>query len=209
VIEVESVRERNPRGQGARLRDEIVEAATALLDETGREDSLTLRAVARRANITAPSIYAHFADREAILDAVIEQAFLGLIASVESHTAGIADPVESLHAGCQGYVDFATAQPRHYRVLFNRQPDPDEPRTPVEQLSDLTGERAFGLLVDGIAACVEAGRSGSVDPFADAAVLWSAMHGFAMLYDGLPHFPWPKPDYMLATMIDRIALIHD
>jgi AcrR family transcriptional regulator len=209
VIEVKSVRERNPRGQGTRLREEILGAATALLDETGREDSLTLRAVARRANITAPSIYAHFADRAAILDAVIELAFTELIASIESHLAGVTDPVEGLHAGCQGYVDFATAQPRHYRVLFNRQPDPDEPRTPVEKLSELTGERAFGLLVAAIAACVEAGRSDSADPFADAAVLWSALHGFAMLYDGLPHFPWPKPDYMLATMIDRIALIHD
>ena len=35
------------------------------------------------------------------------------------------------------------------------------------------------------------------------------MHGFASLHYGLPHFPWPKPDYMLSTMIDRIALIHD
>ena len=50
----ESVRPRNRRGEGARLRAEIVDAATALIDESGG-DALTLRAVARRAGISAPS----------------------------------------------------------------------------------------------------------------------------------------------------------
>ena len=44
-------RERNPRGQGGRLRDDILTAATDLLDESGTEESVTLRAVARRARM--------------------------------------------------------------------------------------------------------------------------------------------------------------
>ncbi|MGB7447887.1 MAG: hypothetical protein WA892_02050 [Ornithinimicrobium sp.] len=44
-----TMRRRNPRGQGERLRDEIVQAAALLLDETGSSESITLRAVARRA----------------------------------------------------------------------------------------------------------------------------------------------------------------
>ena len=205
---MQNVRERNPRGQGNRLADEIIEAATALLDETGREDALTLRAVARRANITAPSIYSHFADREAILDAVIGRAFTELIAAVEAGMDGLTDPVERLHGGCEGYLRFAIEQPQQYRVLFARRPDAEAAAKPDPvELSDLIGSQAFGLLVDSIAACVAAGRSASTEPFADACVLWSAMHGYASLSAGAPEFPWAPRDYIVPTMINRLARV--
>ena len=57
-----ATRARNRRGEGARLRDDIVAAAVALLDETGDQAAVSLRAVARRVGIAAPSIYRHFAD---------------------------------------------------------------------------------------------------------------------------------------------------
>jgi AcrR family transcriptional regulator len=50
-------RVRNRRGQGGRLRTDIVTAAAELLDEAGTEQAVTLRAVARRIGIAAPSIY--------------------------------------------------------------------------------------------------------------------------------------------------------
>ena len=67
-------RPRNPRGTGDRLRDEILIAAEELLRDMPGE-ALTLRAVARAAGITAPSIYRHFIDREAIIRAVVDRAF--------------------------------------------------------------------------------------------------------------------------------------
>ena len=84
-------RARNPRGEGGRLRADIVAAAHALLDEAG-EDAVTLRAVARRVGISAPSIYAHFADRQAILLAVATDAFAELAASLGDATARYDDP---------------------------------------------------------------------------------------------------------------------
>ena len=205
---LDRVRERNPRGQGNRLADEIIDAATALLDETGREDALTLRAVARQANITAPSIYSHFADREAILTAVISRAFTELIVAVEAGMDGLTDPVERLHGGCEGYLRFATEQPQQYRVLFGRRADPATPAEPEPvELSDLIGSQAFAILVDSIAACVAAGRSSSTDPFADACILWSAMHGYASLSAGAPDFPWAPRAYIVPTMINELAKI--
>jgi AcrR family transcriptional regulator len=58
-------RVRNPWGQGAHLRKEIVAAAAELLEETRGEGAVTLRSVARRGGITAPSIYRHFSDQPA------------------------------------------------------------------------------------------------------------------------------------------------
>lgn len=48
---------RNRRGEGALLRTEILTAATELIEAGGDERAVTLRAVARRAGIAAPSIY--------------------------------------------------------------------------------------------------------------------------------------------------------
>ena len=68
-----TTRTRNPRGDGARLRDEILTAATALVDDG--EVPLSLRGVARRAGISAPSIYGHFADLDALVAAMLAQSF--------------------------------------------------------------------------------------------------------------------------------------
>src|ERR1700721_97053 len=73
--ETPEARTRNPRGSGAQLRAEIIHGAGLILDETGSADAVTLRAIARRIAIAAPSIYAHFPDREAILTALVEDGF--------------------------------------------------------------------------------------------------------------------------------------
>ena len=64
------------------MRAEIVAGAAAVLEETGSEDAVTLRAVARRVGIAAPSIYGHFDDRDQILLAVIADAFAELDAAL-------------------------------------------------------------------------------------------------------------------------------
>ena len=64
-----------PRGSGDRLRDEILDAATELLLETGHARSVSIRSVAQRVGVTPPSIYLHFADKDALLDAVCARYF--------------------------------------------------------------------------------------------------------------------------------------
>ena len=64
-------RVRNRWGHGERLRTEILAAAGQLLGELGTVDGLTLRGVARRAGIAPASIYTHFADRAALIDALL------------------------------------------------------------------------------------------------------------------------------------------
>jgi len=63
-------RRRAPRGSGDQLRDEILGAATDLLLETGDEKAVSIRSVSQRVGVTSPSIYLHFADKDALLDAV-------------------------------------------------------------------------------------------------------------------------------------------
>ena len=68
-------RQRNRRGEGDRLREEIITAASQIIGESGDDSALTLRGVARRVGIAAPSIYRHFTDVDELKMAVVQRSF--------------------------------------------------------------------------------------------------------------------------------------
>ncbi len=113
-------RERNRRGEGGRLGADILAAATSLLEETGSEEAVTLRAVARAVGIAAPSIYAHFPDRDAIVDAIVDEAFGELDDAITAAFDTETDPLRRLSAGAAAYLRFAEQRPHRYRLLFGR-----------------------------------------------------------------------------------------
>ena len=81
---------------------------------------MTLRAVAREVGIAAPSIYAHFADRDAIIIAAVLQVFDELTDAIEADVeSGGQDPVDRLVGGCEAYVKFGLEHPAMYGVLFS------------------------------------------------------------------------------------------
>jgi len=120
-------RHRAPRGAGAQLRDTIVNAATELLIETGYAKAVSIRSVAQRAGVTSPSIYLHFADKDALLDAVCAQYFQKLDGQMQSAAAGCTTTVELLHALGMAYVRFALKTPVLYRIATM-----GEPRSPSD-----------------------------------------------------------------------------
>jgi AcrR family transcriptional regulator len=201
----EAIRERNRRGEGGKLRHDILAAATALLERTGNEEAVTLRAVAREVGISAPSIYSHFPDgREAIVDAVVDGAFADFNTAIEDAAnaaiAAGAGPRERVRAGCAAYLRFAAERPNRYKLLFERQHRIGGDVPDVQ----ITG---FDLLVRSIQDCVAAGISASTDPARDATAIWLALHGYATLPARLPMFPWPDADALLDRIVDGLAQI--
>lgn len=186
------------------LREDILTGATELLEQTGTEDAITLRAVAREVGISANAIYAHFPHREAVLEAVVEAAFVDLYAAVSAAGEGVADPVARLRAHCAGYLAFAEERPGRYQVLFGRNRS-SEGIPKADSVRTMIGGKAFAILVEGIEQCVAAGRSTSRDPVADATALWIGLHGYATLRLTVPYFPWPADDTMLDTLLSRLA----
>src|ERR1700761_6767273 len=199
-------RRRNKRGEGSRLRDDIVQAASTRLEETGREDALTLRAVARAAGIAAPSIYAHFRDPYEIKLALEERTFGLLAEALRPASAGQAEPVPALYAVCRAYPDFAADHPDLYRVLFERhRREAVEPGATSDDVTTIIGADAFGVLLEAVRACVDAGDS--AEPSAPAATVrvWVSLHGMATLRASMPWFPWPPRDTLLDELISRAA----
>jgi AcrR family transcriptional regulator len=201
-----ATRARNRRGEGARLRDEIVAGAVALLDETGDETSVTLRAVARRVGISAPSIYRHFADQPSIMLAVVQQAFDELEAELRrARAAARADPRARLFAVCTGYLEFARKHPGRYRTMFGGLWMPDlEAGSVTEADLHALGQGSMQLLAEVLADCVGAGIATSSDLSADAVALWVGLHGLAHQQSVTVSFPWP-PDITERLVI---ALAH-
>jgi len=172
---------KNRRGEGSRLREDILRGAAELLDQTGQEQAVTLRAVARQIGIAAPSIYGHFPNRESILLATVQQAFAELTEQLQcAQTAAGTDPGARLRAVSAAYLDFARVRPQRYRAMFGG-------------AWDTTGAvRAGTVIVEAVRACVDAGDSASTDPVGDAVSLWVALHGLAHQRAVIPNFPWPE-----------------
>src|SRR5271154_718496 len=103
----------NRRGEGIKLRGEILDATRTLIEEHG-EKAVTLRSVARTAGIGAPSIYAHFSDCDAIVSALVDDAFDELAALVTAANQRESDPVAKLRAACDAYVAFAMDRPKRF-----------------------------------------------------------------------------------------------
>lgn len=198
-------RVRNRRGEGGRLRGQILTAAGELLDEPEGEAAVTLRAVARRAGIAAPSIYAHFADRQAILLALVQDAFTEITGQLEAAAAD-PDPVVRLRAVCAAYLEFAQTRPQRYRVMFGGVWDVANARDTAaitEVDAAALGQDTLGVIVDSLQACADAGRSTSDDPRADGIALWLGLHGLAAQRVAATAFPWPVD--IATRLIDPLA----
>ncbi len=176
-------RKRAARGQGAALRGEVLGAAMSLLRETGSEEAMSLRAVAQRVGCSVPSIYLHFADKQALLDAVCEEVFEQLFVELKEASAEAQDPFDALRRQGVAYVRFALANPEHYRIVMHG-PSTYEPEHEI-------ASGAFGYVIDTVTSCVALGVLEG-DPIQLSLQLWAGVHGLASLMMDKPLFPWPS-----------------
>jgi AcrR family transcriptional regulator len=208
-IESGDGRQRNPRGQGSRLREEIIDAASRLLERTGRDTSITLRAVAREAGVAAPSIYSHFDSPAEILGAVLSRALIGFATTLRTAAEDIEPARAKLIERSLAYIRFAREQPRRYRFLFERTA-PDSIDEVLQPGSDVLAqcELAFGAFIGVVAqAQTEAGLQ-DAEPATDATLLWAALHGYIVLRTSNPDVPWPDSDNIVVErLINRLCNI--
>ncbi|MDT5227068.1 MAG: hypothetical protein QOH94_861 [Mycobacterium sp.] len=181
-------RRRAPRGSGDLLRDEILNAATDLLLDIGQAKAVSIRSVAERVGVTPPSIYLHFQDKDALLDAVCARYFEKLDEEMQRVAAMQPSTAEVLRAQGLAYVRFATENPELYRIA-----------TMGEWKSDSSVDAALAnSAFEHICATVEALMAEGVflagDATGVALELWSAAHGVAALLIAKPHLPFGEAD---------------
>ena len=102
-------------------RAEILEAAWEQVRAEGLA-ALSLRDLARRVGMQAPSLYSYFDSKHAIYDAMFAQGaqeFLDRQHALEIR-GDVDDPLREVKAGMHGYVDFCVENPVRYQLMFQR-----------------------------------------------------------------------------------------
>jgi AcrR family transcriptional regulator len=194
-------RPRARKGEGDRLREEILQAAERLLIKTGDQEAVSVRAIAEAVGVTPPSIYLHFADKNELIFAVCARHFVSLDEAIETAAAGATDPLDELRLRGLAYVRFGLDHPEQYRILFMSKPS----ATPDAWTADAMLENAaFTHHLEAVQRAFP-----NADALMAAIGLWAAVHGVVSLLIAQPDFPWPDVDalvdHMLRTQVNGIA----
>ena len=159
------------------LRNALIQAGLELLAEGGVQE-LDLRKVARRAGVSHAAPYRHFADKQALIAAINEEGFHLLAERIRSTLREVSDePVEQLLGVALAYVRFAKENPWLMREMFSGL---TIERETFESLHTAS-KSVYRLYAEVIRRGQESGKIVDGDPTALAGVLWSVLHGLAML----------------------------
>jgi AcrR family transcriptional regulator len=187
-------RRRAKRGEGDKLREEILAVADRLLLEAGSESAVSIQAIADGVGCTPPAIYMHFADKDALMFEVCARHFERFVAALANADADAdADPLEVLSSRGRAYVQYGLDNPEPYRILF-MQPAGESATGGLT----VTAAESFKLLTDAVEECLDRGLFPEGDPFTVACALWASIHGLTSLMIANPGYPWPPLDDLLA-----------
>jgi AcrR family transcriptional regulator len=161
------IAERKLRDKQAR-RAQIIRAARRIAELEGWPN-VTVRRLADEISYSQPVLYAHFENREGILDAVAIEGFqeLGLALEKARKRVKRGNTVESVAAA---YLEFAASSPALYEAMFSLSLSVpfDDAATPPEL------RFAFSQLLE-----LFPGQSSKADVLSE--LFWASLHGIAEL----------------------------
>jgi Transcriptional regulator len=165
-------RGRRPAYHHGALRDALIEAAEAILAESGVE-RFSLREAARRAGVTAAASAHHFGSAAGLLTEVAIRGYGALTGTLRAARDGGATPAARLRAMGVAYAAFALAYPGLFKLMYRKDLLLD-----TEALH-LAAREALSELSNAVAAY----RPDYSPAELNQAVLgaWSVVHGFAHL----------------------------
>ena len=127
-----------------------VEAVVALA-ATQNPSDITTTAIAQQMQLTQGALFRHFANKDAILLAVMEWVSAQLLARIDSAAEAAASPRAALQAVFMAHVGFVAEHPGVPRIIFSELQRAGEtpPKRAVQQLVGSYGARLHRLLAQG------------------------------------------------------------
>ena len=176
---------------------EILDTAKRQITAQGAA-ALSLRAIAREMGMTAPAIYRYFENRDALVTALILEAYASFGAALEAYT-NTGNPIENFTALGMAYREWALTNPEQYQLIFGTPipgyQAPDVETVPaarktlmvlvaaIEALratGELTPQPEYAQLPKSIAAAMEQFGESAPSIYL-ATLLWSKLHGLVSL----------------------------
>ncbi|MCU1446172.1 TetR/AcrR family transcriptional regulator [Cryobacterium sp.] len=191
------------------LRRALIEAGVDLAREGGPA-AVVVREATRRAGVTPNAAYRHFADRQALLDAVCSSCQALVAQAIEADQAAIAptDVVEDarlrFRAVGTGYLRFALEEPGQFQTAFSASSDMDSATTSAR--AGNSGLTPFQLLTRALDDLVTVRLLPPERRPTAEFLAWSAVHGLAELFiDGpLRALPAPVKQTLIVRVIDMV-----
>jgi AcrR family transcriptional regulator len=133
----------------------IVGAVVALAGSQNPSD-ITTAAIANHMNLTQGALFRHFANKEAIWQAVMAWVAEHLLARIDQSSQGIASSIAAMEAIFMSHVEFVIAHPGVPRMMFGelQHAESTPAKRQVEALIQRYGERLHRLIEAG-KACGE------------------------------------------------------
>jgi AcrR family transcriptional regulator len=155
------------------LRQAVIDEGLRLLDANQKEpDALSLRQIARNVGVSAPAVYHHFPDKQALLKSLADYG-MQILAEQQAEAAKIGGEIGFAEMG-RTYVRFAIANPGLFRLIFSHMPMRVSPTT-----SGLKGSSEW-LLRDYVKRALGPTATAK-QQFAAVVRVWSLIHGLSML----------------------------
>jgi AcrR family transcriptional regulator len=149
------------------LRAGILGAGLEMLQKSDAA-ALSMREIARMNGVTAPALYRHFPDKEALLSALAEEGLRTLAA--EQRAAMQVGGKEGFAAIGRAYVRFAVKNPALFRLIFSAGPQADD-------RNESAPAKLLAAQIDALAGPAADARARRTS----ALRAWSLVHGLAML----------------------------
>ncbi len=182
------------------LREALLKAAEKAL-ETGGAKSISLRELSRELGVSHTSPRRHFADKQALLDALALRGFerfdeiLGRAAR-----QGGPDFKGRMTKLARAYVGFALKHPALLNQMFEAKHRPDAPRELLE-----ASERAFGHAHTAFTDGQAAGEVVAGDPWRLSVAVFAALLGLVSISDD-GKVKGVSLDRLVADIIERMIL---
>ncbi|GAA0946095.1 TetR/AcrR family transcriptional regulator [Virgisporangium aurantiacum] len=220
-----------PRRERARAAtiDEIKHTALDLMRSSGSID-IKFTDIARVMELTPPALYRYFADRDALLNVLIADAYVALGAAVAAarDAVPVADVWRRFLAIAQAYRHWARSEPQLFTLILGM------PVAGYEAPEDgPTTEAAQGAMRELSRVFVDANRQGklgepmissdnedlvehkkekhheaeemSAGHFQAMLHCWASLHGFTTL-EAYGHFDWLTENARDGLFVDQVAL---
>lgn len=180
------------------VRRRILEAAHDLFETRGYEN-VTMRAVADAIEYSPTTIYHHFENKDALVEALCFADFERLSSAMNRGPLP-KNPVERMKALGRAYAAFGLANPNHYRFMFMTTGDwkkhAKDPESPPA--------KSYAVLRDAVEQAMEEGYFKKADIDLVSQIVWGSLHGIVSLLitfkpDQFPHVP-PRPGLVGESM---------
>ena len=180
------------------LRQALIDAGIKIINESG-EESLSLRKVAAECNVSHAAPYAHFNNKEELIEAIKSSVTNRFMEELEAGVAECATAEEAILAMGRTYLTFFSRNPDYFVFLFGKQNINAHLQMNKDYKNDYPPfallKRMYRLYLEekGIEKSFE-------EQEIDLIKIWSMVHGMASIacMKGVKtSFKWNNPDERL------------